>query len=343
LTPFRCIAVLCTTAALAGGLAACGSDGEGEAGDASAGFVVYSGRAGGLIGPLVDRYEKENGIDIKMRFGDSAELAATMLEEGDNSPADMFFSQDAGALGALQREDRLARLPTDLLDEVDARYRSRAGDWVGTSARARIVAYDKRKLQPSDLPRSVLGLTDPKWKGKIGWAPTNASFQAFITALRVTRGEQVARDFLEGIKRNEPETYESNVPVRDAIANGEIQVGLINHYYVAEAVAEKGADYPVGIYQPPGGDIGSLVNVAGVGILRSSDRQAAARKFARYLLGAEAQRFFAETTKEYPIAAGVRADPSLTPLARIPQPRVDLAKLDDLRGTVDLLRDTGAL
>ena len=196
---------------------------------------------------------------------------------------------------------------------------------------------------PPELPRSVLDLTDPEWKGKIGWAPTNASFQAFVTALRVTRGEDVARDWLEGIQDNDVQSFESNIPVRDAIANGEIEVGLINHYYVAEAVAQEGRDYPVGIFQPPDGDIGSLVNVAGIGILKSSDRKPAAERFVRFLLSAQAQRFFAATTKEYPIAAGVKADPSLTPLQDIDQPDVDLARLDDLQGTVELLQETGAL
>lgn len=330
-------------AALVLGLAACGSDGEGEAGDPGADFVLYSGRGGGLIGPLIDSYEAANKVDIKVRFGDSADLAATMLEEGDNSPADMFFSQDAGSLGAMQQENRLDELPEDILAKVPDRYESRRGDWVGVSARARIVAYDKRKLSPADLPRSILDFTDPKWKGKIGWSPLNASFQAFVTAMRVTKGEQVARDWLEGILKNDPESFESNVPVRDAIANGEIEVGFINHYYVAEAVAAEGKDYPVGVYQPPGGDLGSLVNVAGVGILRSSRQHAAAEKFARYLLGPAGQRFFAQTTKEYPIAAGVKAEPSLIPLDEIQQPDVDLAKLEDLRGTIKLLQDTGAL
>jgi iron(III) transport system substrate-binding protein len=323
-------------------LVACGDD-DGGGGASDDELVVYSGRNGGLIGPLIDRYEAASGVDLKVRFGDSAELAATLLEEGENSPADVFFSQDAGALGALQNEDLLAELPAGVIDAVPAPFRSIRKDWVGTSARARIIAYDKRELRPADLPRSILQFTDPKWKGKLGWAPTNASFQAFVTALRVTRGEDVAREWLEGIQANDVQSYESNIPVRDAIASGEIEVGFINHYYVAEAVAEEGEDYPVGIFQPPGGDIGSLVNVAGVGILRSSERRPSAERFVRFLLSAEAQRFFADETKEYPIAAGVKADRSLTPLDEIDQPDVDLARLDDLQGTVELLQETGAL
>ncbi len=322
--------------------AACGEDG-GSAGGSDGELVVYSGRNGGLIGPLIDRYEAANDIDLKVRFGDSAELAATLLEEGENSPADVFFSQDAGALGALQGEGLLTELPEQVIGAVAAPYRSVRKDWVGTSARARIVAYDKRELRPAQLPRSILDFTDPRWKGKLGWAPTNASFQAFVTALRVTRGDDVAREWLEGIQANDVQSYESNIPVRDAIANGEIEVGFINHYYVAEAVAKEGEDYPVGIFQPPGGDIGSLINVAGAGILKSSDRKPAAERFVRFLLSAEAQRFFSDKTKEYPIAAGVKADPALTPLEEIDQPDVDLARLDDLQGTVELLQETGAL
>jgi iron(III) transport system substrate-binding protein len=343
-------------AALALVLAACGDDsGDGAAATGtgttattaprpSGGeLTIYSGRNEELVGPLIERFERETGTDAEVRYGDSAELAATLLEEGDRSPADVFFSQDAGALGALQNEGRLTELDRALVRKVRARFRSAKDDWVGTSARARIVAYDKRELQPADMPRSVLGFTDSEWKGKLGWAPTNASFQAFVTALRVTRGEDAARRWLEGIKDNDVQSYENNIAVRDAIANGEIQAGFINHYYVAEAVAEQGADYPVGIYQPPNGDIGSLVNVAGAGVLKSTKRPKQAEAFVRFLLGREAQEYFAEETKEYPIADGVKPPTGLTPLDDIEQPKVDLARLADLQGTVRLLQDTGVL
>ena len=317
--------------------------GCGEAGSSEGDITIYSGRGGGLIGALVDRYEARYDTDVNVRFGDTAELASTILEEGGNSPADLFFSQDAGALGALEKEGRLASLPQDLLDQVQPRYRSRGGRWIGTSARARVVAYNKERVRRSELPRSILAFTDERWQDRIGWAPTNGSFQSFVTALRKLEGDDAARKWLEGIVANDPQTFENNTAIRDAIARGEIDVGFINHYYVAEAIAAEGSDYPVGLYFPPGGDAGSLVNVAGIGILESSEKRDLALRFTRYMLSSAGQEYFARRLKEYPIAAGVRADPGLVPLERIEQPGIDLSNLDDLRGTLELIEESGAL
>ena len=232
------------------------------------------------------------------------------------------------------------KLPADVLDQVPERFRADDGNWVGTSGRARVIAYGP-DVNQSELPASVLDLTDPKWRGRVGWAPTNGSFEAFVTAMRTTLGEDQARSWLEGMVANDTQPYESNTPIRDAIAAGEIDVGLVNHYYVAEAVKED-PDYPVDVYFPPD-DIGSMVNVAGVGILKSTERPEDALAFVREMLAQDSQRFFAETSLEYPIVAGVPADPSLLPLAKIPDPGVDLSSLEDLEGTLKLLQETGAL
>ncbi|MDP2712012.1 MAG: iron ABC transporter substrate-binding protein [Solirubrobacteraceae bacterium] len=330
-------------------LAGCGDDDDAGSDSASAtadtgtgALTVYSGRDEELVAPLIERYERETGNEVEVRYGDTAELASTIVEEGDNSPADVFFGQDAGALGALQNENRLIELDSELLDSVPAAFRSAEGNWVGTSARARIIAYDTRKVQQADLPESILDLTDEEWKGRVGWAPTNGSFQSFITALRLTEGDDDAKAFVEGLKDNDAEVYDGNTAIRDAISNGEVEIGLINHYYVAAARDEEGDDYPVGIHQPAG-DIGSLVNIAGAGVLASSDQQNAATEFVRYLLSENAQKYFADETFEYPVSADVPADDSLTPLADIDQPDVDLSKIDDLQGTVKLLQDAGVL
>ena len=336
--------LLAVVAALAvvPGVTACGSDGS-SGGDEDA-LVVYSGRNRDLVGPLLERFEKESGTDLDIRYGESPDLAATLIEEGSGTPADVFFSQDAGALGALGKDDLLTRLPRNVLREVDRRFRSRDGEWVGTTARARVIAYDKRELKASDLPRSVLDLTDEKWRGRLGWAPTNASFESFVTALRKLEGDDVARTWLEGMVDNDTKVFTNNIAVRDAIANGEIDAGIINHYYVAEAVAEEGPDYPVGLFYPPNGDPGGMVNAAGVGILTGSDRQEQALELVRFLLSREAQEFFATETKEYPLAAGVQPEQELKPLKDIQQPEgLDLSDLDDLAGTVELIQESGAL
>ena len=319
----------------AAGVAACGGDSSDET------LTVYSGRNEALVGPLLERFSEETGIELEVRYGDTAEMAATLREEGDRSPADVFIAQDGGALGAIEKEGLFATLPQATLDEVDARFRSTEGRWVGASGRARVIAYDGRELSADDLPDSVFDLTRPQWRGKVGWAPTNGSFQAFVTAMRAVHGDAATERWLRGMIANDVQAYDNNILVRDAIAAGEVQAGLINHYYVMEALAED-PDYPVELHFPEG-DVGALINVAGVGILASSERRAQAQELVDFLLSAEAQEYFREETAEYPIAAGVEPLAALPPLASIEQPDVNLADIDDLQGTLELLERSGAL
>jgi iron(III) transport system substrate-binding protein len=322
-----------TTALIASAaVAACGgSDDE---------MTVYSGREEELIGSLIEDIEGRLDTPIAVRYGETPQLAATIREEGGDSPADIFFSQDAGALGALASEGLLMPLPQDVLGKVPARYRAQDGTWVGTSGRARVIAYGP-DVDRSELPRSVLGLTAPEWNGRVGWAPTNGSFQAFVTGMRKTLGEERARAWLEGMVANDAQAYEDNSAIRDAIAAGEVDAGLINHYYVAEAKKED-PDYPVDVYFPPN-DIGSMINVAGVGVLKSTEQEDEALAFVRDLLTPPSQKYLAEGELEYPLVPGVPTDPALVPLSQIPDPGVNLSSISDLEGTLKLLQETGAL
>jgi iron(III) transport system substrate-binding protein len=323
-------------------LAACGSGAASPSG-ASGSLTVYSGRSEGLVGPLIQRFQEETGITTEVNYAGTTDLAATILEEGDASPADVFFAQDAGALGAIAAEGLLADLPAATLDQVDERFRSDDDQWVGLSGRARVVAYDTRALEESDLPSSIDDFTDPAWKGKIGWAPSNASFQSFVTAYRVLEGDEAAKAWLEGIVANEAKVYENNDAVLAAIAAGEVEVGFINHYYLVNALAEQGESFPVRNHFLQSGDPGSLINVAGAGILTSADNPAAAQAFIDFLLSSESQQYFAEQTHEYPLVDGVEADPNLPPLADIASPDIDLSDLADLQGTQTLLQEAGVL
>ncbi|HWI07210.1 MAG TPA: iron ABC transporter substrate-binding protein [Solirubrobacteraceae bacterium] len=329
----RRLAPITVLAALLGGLTACGS------GDDDA-LTLYSGRIAPILSPAVKQYEDASGFDVKTRYGDSPSLAATIVEEGRNSPADLFFAQDAGSLDAVEKAGLLVKLPADILAKVDQGFRSQAGAWVGVTGRSRVIAYGP-DVARSELPDSPLELTEPKWKGRVGWAPRNASLQGYVTALRLVEGEDVARRWLEGMVANDAQVYDSNIPVRDAIAKGEIDVGLINHYYVAEAQAED-PDYPVKVHFPKDG-LGSLVNVSGVGVLASSEHKDRALAFVRQMLSAQTQRYFSDSSKEYPLVDGVQAPEELIPLEEIPAPDVDLAQLGDLKGTLKLMRETGAL
>ena len=306
-------------------------------------LVVYSGRSEELVGPLFEQFEERSGVDVQVRYGETAELAATILEEGENSPADLFFAQDPGALGALDDEGRLTKLPEGVLDRVPSRFKADDGDWVGTSGRARVVAYNTEELTEGELPDSILDFEDPEWEGRIGWAPTNGSFQAFVTALRVLEGEDRAREWLEGVQANDPFVYPDNLSAVEGVASGEVQVAFVNHYYLFQVKEERGDDLPAANYYPGGGDPGALVLAAGAGVLDTAENPEAGREFLEFALSGEAQQYFADETYEYPLVEGVEINEELPPLSEVQGPDVDLSNLDDLGGTLELLQETGAL
>ena len=329
-------------AMLLGLAAGCGGDDDGGAATDDK-LVVYSGREEELVEPLFDRFEQETGIDVEVRYGDSAELAATISEEGENSPADVFFAQDPGSLGAVEREGRLAALPQDVLDRVPARFRDPDGHWVGTSGRSRVIAYNTDALAESDVPDSVFALTDPKWKGKVGIAPTNASFQAFVSAMLLRLGEERTREWLEGLKANEPKLYEKNTPIVEAVGSGEIELGLVNHYYLY-LVKEENPDAAVANHFLTGQDPGALVSVAGAGILETADHSDAARQFVEFLLSEPSQRFYVDEAEEaeYPLIAGIDAKSGLPPLESLRGPQIALDDLGPaLEQTLELLNAVG--
>src|SRR5918998_1268376 len=338
ISPLRVAAVLLALASAilaagcGGGAGAPGGDDDGRR------VTVYSGRAEELVGPLYERFERRTGFRVDPRYGDSAGGGGTLGGGGPNSPAEVFYSQDAGALGAVAREGRLKPLPRGLLRRVDERFRDPAGRWVGVSGRARVVAYDKRRLKESELPDSIFAFADSRWRGKLGLAPTNASFQAFVSAMRLTVGDARTRAWLEGIDRNRPLLLDNNIQTLEAIARGEVEVGFVNHYYLYELRKER-PRVPVANHFLRPGDPGSLVNVSGIGVLSDTPE---ARRFAEFVLSVEGQRFFATDTEEYPLIRGVRPDEALRPLDSIHGPRVRLGDLGaKLPSTVEMIREAG--
>ncbi|MET9736192.1 iron ABC transporter substrate-binding protein [Streptomyces sp. NPDC006458] len=331
----RRLTALFAAALLLPAVAGCGVDED------DAGLVIYSGRNEKLVEPLLDELEKAVGTTVAVRYGESAELAAQIQEEGDKTNAGLFFSQDAGALGALSGKGLLEKLPQASLDKVDPAFRGGAGDWVGTSGRSRVLAYNPGKV--AKVPDSVHDLVKPEWKGEIGYVPTNASFQAFVTGMRVLEGDEATRAWLKGLKANDPKVYDNNLKVLDGVDKGEVSLGLINHYYWYEQVAEKGEDeVKAKIHFLPGGDPGALVNVAGVGIVKGSDQASVAQKAVDFLLSEKAQKYFADDTKEYPLAAGVTSSvKDLPPLASLQSPKIDLGKLESLQETLKMLQEAG--
>ena len=307
------------------------------AGNSSDSITIYSGRSETLITELLDTFTQETGIDVNVRYGDSAELAAQILEEGSNVQADVFFSQDAGALGALAKEGVTKSLPTDITDLVGASYKSKDSQWVGVSGRARVLVINPAKV--TQIPSSYKDLMDPSWKGRIAIAPTNASFQAFITAIRVTEGDQAAEDFLVAMNENAV-LFEKNGLIMQAVEDGVVDAGLINHYYWFELENEKG----VGTLKSKlawfeDEDAGNLINVAGVSVLSDNP---SANVFVKWLLGETAQNYFVQNTWEYSLT-GVPDAAGLKPFSEIRSPKIDLSDLDSLAETLELIRKAGLL
>ena len=234
-------------------LTACGASTE----ETSQSIVLYSGRSESLVAPIIERFTEETGIKVEVRYGGTAEMAATILEEGANSPADVFWAQDPGGLGAVADAGLLTKLPDEILHAVPEGFSSPNGTWVGISGRARTVVYNTDALSPEDLPDDIWEFTDPKWDGKIGWAPTNGSFQVMVTGMRQVWGEEQTREWLEGILANNPTVYPKNTPIVAAVGAGEVEVGFVNHYYLHRFLAEEGESFPARNYFLPSGGPGS--------------------------------------------------------------------------------------
>ena len=308
---------------------------------ASGSLTVYSGRSEKLVADLYTQFTSDTGIDVEVRYGDSGELAGQILTEGNATPADVFFSQDAGALGAVSAADLFVELEESVLNRVATRYRSELNTWVGTSGRARVVIFNPTLV--ATPPTSIDELVDPQWSGKIGFAPTNASWQSFVTALRVVRGEDEARTWLEAFAANNPVAYEKNGAVRDAVNAGEVALGLVNHYYLYEKIAAEGAENVVAQNQYLPGDIGGLVNVAGIGVLKNSDNSAGSQCFASYLVSDIAQKYFVEKSFEYALVEGIAPFDGLPTLEELDPPSIDLSDLNSIAETQELLNDVGLL
>lgn len=306
-------------------------------------LTVYSGRGEKLVAPVIEMFEKKTGVDVKVKYADTAQLAATLLEEGGRSPADVFLAQDASSLGLLADKKLFAKLPEKLANKVAQPFRSPQGMWIGVTGRARVLAYNTSKLKPEMLPKSAAELTDAAWKGRVGWAPENASFQSAVSAMIQLQGAEAAEAWVTAMQKNEPKAYPKNTPAVQAVGRGEVDVALVNHYYLYRLRAEMGADFPVENHYFRSGKADSLVNISGVAALQSSKKSELAHQFIDFLLSAEAQSYFVQKNYEFPVIAGVKSPIGLPEIDSLNAPVVDLAKLKDLKTTHEILRKAGAL
>lgn len=336
----RRLVALAAAGSLVLGLAACTTDS-----DENSPLVIYSGRSETLVDPLIAQIEESTGVDIEVRYASTPEMAAQIAEEGEASPADIFFSQDGGALGALAEAGLLQQLDASVIDIVPEKYRGADDSWVATSLRARVLIYDSQSLDEAGVPDTIDALLAPEWKGRVGYAPTNASFQSFVTALRVDRGDEAAEQWLRDFLANEPQAFDNNVALLDAVDAGTVELGLTNHYYWYNAAAEKGAEnMRAKVNYMAEGDPGALVNVAGVGILASTDHPDEARRVVEAFLSEPSQLYFLEETSEYPVVPGIVSDAvDLPPLESLRGPDIDLGDLRSLEQTQAMLADVGMI
>jgi|UniRef100_UPI00404A61AC iron(III) transport system substrate-binding protein len=304
-------------------------------------LTIYSGRSQEFIAPFLAEWEKKSGIALKIRYADSAELAAQIREEGSNSPADIFLAQDAGSLGAVS----LAGLFTTLGDEVGAeiqpQYIAADRSWIGVTGRARVFAYNPRLL--TDLPQSITDLANPVYKSKLGIAPTNSSFQAFVTALINAKGEDFTQKWLESLVKNDVQIFAKNSAIVEAIDSGKISIGLVNHYYTWEVSQGLGRKISAENGFFTSGDLGNMVNVSGAGILKSSKKYAAAEDLINYLTSQVVQSKFVAETHEYSLIADQISPAGLPSLSQIGAPSVDLESLAEIQKTQELLIKVGLL
>lgn len=326
-------------------------------------LVIYSGRSKALVDSLVSMYEEESDVSVRVKYGSDAELLNALQEEGDQSPADVYWANTTGALGNAVNNDLLSRLPDSLTDQP-ARFVPSSQRWMPVTTRFRVLAYNSEEVSADELPETVAELPRRRdLEGRVGWTPTYSSFQDFVTAMRVTEGEEATQAWLRGMKNLNPKSYTSNTPMIRALDAGEIDVALTNHYYVLrlkhggaegeyegdeeeeeeheEEEEEVRSSASVETYRFAEGDLGNLALVTGAGVLQTSDQTPAAQRFLQFLLSEKAQQFAAFRVNEYPVRSGTEVPDYMVPVdsALALSPEFDLERLQEIEPTLNLLRE----
>jgi iron(III) transport system substrate-binding protein len=307
-------------------------------------ITLYSGQHEETVAALVTAFEAESHIKVKVRSEDEGSLANQLLQEGSDTPADVFFAENPPALNVLDDKHLLAKTAPDTLAKVGAQYSPTSGDWVGVSARSVVLGYNTDKVQESDLPSSILDLTKPEWKGQVGFAPGETDFQPVITAIVKKDGMDAAKSWLSGLKSN-GKTYEDNEALVAAINRGEVNVGILDHYYWYRLKDEVGAG---GLHEKlhyfAAGDPGALVDVSGAGQTAASKHPGSAQAFLAFLVSKPAQDIIAKSKSyEYPLGSGVQTAQALRPFSEFGKSPLTIADLGDGKQALEMLQQAGLL
>ncbi len=306
-------------------------------------LVVYSGRSEALVGPIFEQFEQDTNIKLDVRYNSSPAGATQLLQEREASPADVVFLQETSYLSVLANAGLLQELPNSLLDQVPEQFQEAQGRWMGTSARARVLAYNTNLISEDELPQSLAELSDPKYQGKLGWAPTNASFQAHISGLRALWGDEATEQWLEAMIQNQPTAYPKNAVQVSAAGTGEIAIGWVNHYYL-HRLQQQQPDLPVKNYSfPQQGDAGNMLMIVGAAITKNTDNQAQAEMLLNYLVSEPVQWRFVNEVFEYPASKNVATHPDVASLDSIEFVEIDQGSLADIGPTLELLKKHGLL
>ncbi|SEH85984.1 iron(III) transport system substrate-binding protein [Mycolicibacterium rutilum] len=332
----RIAALVSTLAVVAGATACSGSDDSDE-------LLIYNAQHESLTKEWIDAFTKETGIKVTYRQGGDTELGNQLVAEGEASPADVFLTENSPAMAAVERAGLFADLDAATLDQVPAQYRPPTGKWTGVAARSTVFVYNTSRLQPDQLPKSLLDLQQPQWKGRWGAPPTKADFQAIVSALLQLEGEPATAQWLGAMKAN-AKLYSDNIATLKAVNAGEVDGGVIYHYYwFRDQSKTKEISGNTALHYFKNQDPGAFVSLSGGGVLASSDKKDQAQQFLTFITGKAGQEVLEKGTSfEYPVASGVPANPALPPLDTLDAPAVDPSNLNAQQVT-DLMTKAGLL
>jgi iron(III) transport system substrate-binding protein len=331
------IAAVVSTVAVAAGAAACSSSEKSDE------LLVYNAQHESLTKEWIDAFTKETGIKVTYRQGGDTELGNQLVAEGDASPADVFLTENSPAMAAVEDAGLFAELDAETLDQVPPQYRPPTGAWTGVAARTTVFVYNKDRLTPEQLPTSMLDLQRPEWKGRWGAPPAKADFQAIVAALLQLEGEQATAEWLAGMKEN-AKLYNNNIDTLKAVNAGEVDGGIIYHYYWFRDQAEtKEISGNTALHYFKNEDPGAFISLSGGGVLKSSKKPEQAQQFIKFVTSRAGQEVLEKGTSfEYPVASGVPANPALPPLDSLQAPKVDPSTLDEKKVT-ELMTKAGLL
>lgn len=307
--------------------------------------TLYSGQHQQMVRMLVSAFEKQTGIEVKVRDGGGPQLASQIVREGNQTPADVILTENSPALVHLQEKGLLAAVDKQTLNAVPARFSSGTGHWVGVLARENVLTYNPNLVDGSTLPDSILDFAKPKWKGLIGVKLASADVMPVIKVIILKEGKDKALTWLKGIKHNAT-LYQHSSGLVNAVNNGDVAIGISNSYYYYRLREQIGKDKIVSrVHHFTNGDPGGQISISGAAVLKYAKHPEAAQKFVAFLVSEKAQQMLANSTVdfEYPLRRGVAANPQLKPLDELEPPQVSVDELGDNSAVLELLQQAGVM